>query len=77
MTDTDLVTSLKLQLAKYDAAIAEFNAVDAQLRMQAKDARVSDMLRVNREAINSMERSAELVKVRLSRALGRDSCAPF
>lgn len=65
MQQAELRQSLNLQLAKYEAAIAEFTAIDAQLQLQEKTARTADMIRINRETINAMERSAELVRERL------------
>jgi hypothetical protein len=78
MPDSDLVATLNQQLAKYDAAIAEFSAIDSQLRLQARNARVADMLRLNRETINAIERSAELIRERLrSATASRNSATPF
>jgi hypothetical protein len=78
MPESDLVTALNHQLAKYDAAIAEFSAVEAQLQLQPRTPRVVDMLRINRETINAIERSAELVRERLAAAAtSRRSAAPF
>jgi hypothetical protein len=68
MADSDLVHSLQNQLHKYESAIAEFTAVDSQLKLNPLTARVADMIRINRETINSMERSAELVRQRIKLA---------
>jgi hypothetical protein len=78
MPETDIVAALNQQLAKYDAAVTEFSAIDAQLRMQERNPRVADMLRLNRETINAIERSAELVRERLKNAQdARASTTPF
>jgi hypothetical protein len=66
MPDADLVATLSQQLAKYEAAVEEFRVVEAQLQAQRLTARLADMLRLNRETINAMERSAELLRERLS-----------
>jgi hypothetical protein len=77
MPDLIVIQALERQLAKYDAALAEFMAIDMQLRSQEISARASDMIRINRETINSMTRSAELVRERLGAArLGGFTASP-
>lgn len=68
MAETDLIKALNHQLAKYEAAVAEFTAIDAQLQAQERTARVADMIRINRETINAMERGASLIRERLKSA---------
>lgn len=77
MADNDLRKALQLQLNRYEAAVAEFHAIEAQLKQQPISARVSDLIRINRETINAMARSAEMVKERLAALPQRaelDSC---
>jgi hypothetical protein len=62
------IPTLQLQLAKYQAAITEFLAIDAELQQQPVTPRVMDMRRINRETINAMERSIELVHERIASA---------
>lgn len=62
------LSTLQRQLAKYETAIAEFAAIDAELERQPRTARVADMLRVNKETIRAMERSIELVRERIATA---------
>jgi hypothetical protein len=77
MQDIELST-LRKQVEKYEAALAEFLLVESELRRRGSSARVADMLRINRETINSMERSVELVKMRLAAAeMPRGSGTPF
>ncbi|HUR58398.1 MAG TPA: hypothetical protein VM029_11850 [Opitutaceae bacterium] len=77
MPDTELST-LQKQAAKYESALAEFVLIENELRLRGSSARVADMLRINRETINSMERSLELVRLRLASAVNsRPSGAPF
>ena len=77
MPDTELST-LQKQVAKYESALAEFLLIESELRLRGTSARVADMLRINRETINSMERSLELVRMRLAAACAaKGSGAPF
>ncbi len=64
MAETSL-NSLRLQLQNFNDAIIEFTAIEAELQRQPKTVRSADLLRINRETINSMTRSAELVRERL------------
>lgn len=64
-----VLTTLKKQIAKYDAALTEFLSVECELRLRSDSARVADMRRINRETINAMERSLELVRMRLAAAI--------
>jgi hypothetical protein len=64
----DEIIELQRQLNKFSNAIAEFEAMGAELRARPIDARVADMIRLNRETVNAMRRSAELVEERLRNA---------
>jgi hypothetical protein len=82
MADYDAIETLERQLAKCEAAITEFSAIDAQLREQRLNPRVADMIRVNRDTINTMERSMALMRLRLVTARNAldaksGSTAPF
>lgn len=82
MADYDAIETLERQLAKCEAAITEFSAIDAQLREQRLNPRVADMIRVNRDTINTMERSMALMRLRLLTARNAleaktTSAAPF
>ena len=70
MTSEDLL-ALQKQLTKYESAITEFRAVEAELQCAPVTARTADMMRINRETINAMERSIELVQERLRGARER------
>jgi hypothetical protein len=63
--ETDELLELQRQLQRYSTGIAEFKAMAAELKMKRLDARVADMIRLNRETIGAMQRSAELVEHRL------------
>lgn len=68
MATSELIDALERKLETCEAALTEFSAVDAQLREQKLNPRVSDMIRVNRDTINSIERSMDLMRERLRAA---------
>lgn len=65
MEKDDHITVLQRQHHKYSAAIAEFEAVEAELKLRPRTARTLDMIRLNRETINAMKRSIELIEERM------------
>jgi hypothetical protein len=69
------IAELHRQLHRFSNAIAEFEAMGAELKARQPDARVADMIRLNRETINSMRRSAELVQERLKSLEARQVAA--
>ena len=76
------IPALQRQLAKYEASLAEFTAVEAELRLRTQSAYTADMLRTNRETINAIQRSAEMVRARLDSAVQAEarrssSTSPF
>ena len=62
------IVELQRQLTKFANAIAEFEAMGAELKTRRHDARLVDMLRLNGETVNAIRRSAELVQERLKHA---------
>ena len=68
MADHDAIDTLERHLVKCEAALTEFSAIDAQLRDQRLTPHVADMIRVNRDTSASMERSMELIRLRLAAA---------
>jgi hypothetical protein len=62
------ILELQRQLMKFSNAIAEFEAMGAELQTRRRDARILDMLRLNQETVNAIRRSAELVQERIKHA---------
>ena len=75
------ITELKRQLSRLSNAIAEFEAMAAELKERRPDARVTEMIRMNRETLTAIYRSAEIVEERLQqaefRAQNRTTSHPF
>ena len=76
MANEELLRTLQHQLKRYESAAEEFSAIEAHLQAQEKTARVVDMIRINRQTIGAMRRSADLIKERIAAAQVGDESLP-